>query len=96
MGVCQYARYINVITASGYESGTHRVYIGYASGYASGIHIKLLTFLSNQVREVIYIYIYIYIYTQLYIYIYIYTLNYMFIYIYTHMFTICLQTVFYV
>ena len=70
MGVCQYARYINVITASGYESGTHRVYIGYASGYASGIHIKLLTFLSNQVREVIYIYIYIY--TQLYIYIYVY------------------------
>ena len=28
MGVHQYARYINVITASGYASGMHRVSIG--------------------------------------------------------------------
>ena len=34
MGVRQHARYVNVITASGYASGNAS---GYASGYESGI-----------------------------------------------------------
>ena len=34
----QYTCYINVITASGYASGIHRVRIGYASQYASSDH----------------------------------------------------------
>ena len=38
MGVCQHACYVNVISASGYASGTKRVCIGYKSGVHRGMH----------------------------------------------------------
>ena len=49
-GVHQYARYVNVITASGYASGMVRVCIGYESGMNQvciGVCIKWSPFLSN-------------------------------------------------